>query len=980
MKRHYITQLILLLVCGLIECAGAQGAGAQRPLTNFAQALALPQKEAQKALPVALTAWVMMAELQAGTALLRDATGSWEMKTPALAANLIPGQRIRIEGKTRWNSARADLDVSSVSIQQQSPVAKSIGPGDRAPSADAMEWAEVEGVVAFAGVANRELLLDVSQRGHHLTVQVARCDLENVSGLLHGRIRLRGLAQGISSVDDEVSFCRMWVARLEEIQLVDPTIQDWNSCPISTAVQLEAVVAGGAGTNTEAGRLPAIGSRARVCGQIEEGSGGEYELRDASGSVIVARSWAEQLNAGAMVEALGILGERGGRPILYCASFRADISATGKLPLLTTIEQIHRLKPEEADRHYPVRVRGVATGGLAYIQDGTRGISVSNAFNRMSFGGFYEVEGTSGGGLYAPVIEFTKITYLGPGQLPEPMNPTWGLMASGSAANQWLEIKGVVVSTQTNTLTIAMRGGRVQAEVRTTETNSLAGMVNAVVRVRGTCRSEYNERRHLTRFWIDVPSPWFISVEDPPRTDPFDVGSRSVAEIRQFDVDAYQIRRIKVGGQITCHVGQDGYLSDGTNGLKYSLGSVATLVPGDIVDLVGFPDAGGFSPTMREALWRRVGHAKLPEAPLCSLEELLGGDHDSTRVRARGKVLATSSDLRESVLTLLMESRVVAGRVQLTAGGPRAVAEVGSTVELTGICVSQGTQEGSGAATNSVELLVQSPADVVILERPSWWTLKHSLQVIGVLVTGLLLALGWASLLRFQVSERTRQLKAQMMETERTERQRALEQERSRIARDLHDNLGSSLTEISMLAETGHRSVADDPRDRFGQILNRAHVLVHTLDETVWAIDPGKDTLPALVRYLTAFAEEFVSAAGISCRVDVPAAVPDHELTADLRHDLFLATKEALNNAARHSHARQVTFQISLVSNSLEIRITDDGHGFDFATSTPGDGLRNLRERMGVPGRRCEIGSRPGSGTTVLLAVTLPNKDSFAPA
>jgi signal transduction histidine kinase len=222
------------------------------------------------------------------------------------------------------------------------------------------------------------------------------------------------------------------------------------------------------------------------------------------------------------------------------------------------------------------------------------------------------------------------------------------------------------------------------------------------------------------------------------------------------------------------------------------------------------------------------------------------------------------------------------------------------------------------------------------------------------------------------VARRTAQLQREIQERERAEQQKALEQERSRLARDLHDDLGSSLTEIGMLAETGRdcRSLGD-PRQHFDRILTRAHSLVRALDEIVWAVDPRKDTVAALVRYLASFAEEYLAATGLACRLEVPPSVPDGPLAARVRHHLFLAVKEALHNATRHSQATEVFFRVVLANDELSITITDRGRGFDLSAPAEGNGLGNLRERMaGVQGQ-CEIASRPGAGTSVRLALSL---------
>ena len=289
------------------------------------------------------------------------------------------------------------------------------------------------------------------------------------------------------------------------------------------------------------------------------------------------------------------------------------------------------------------------------------------------------------------------------------------------------------MSATTNRLTLAIPGGQVEAEIQGATADSLARLENAVIRICGTCRSEYNARRQLTRFWVDVPSLAFISVEVPPRSDVFDVENRTIAEILQFDVDAYQIRRFKVSGQVMYHAGQIGYLTDGTNSLKYVLKSSATLQPGDLVTMVGYPDADGFSPVLREAIWRMTGHSDLSSAPVSNLAELSLGKGGVSRVRTRGRVLAAYFEITDNMLmlSLLMESKVIIARVYVPTEMQKSFVQAGSIVELTGIYSRVTAANIPASNLNSFELLVQSPGDIKVLERPSWWTFQHTLEVVA---------------------------------------------------------------------------------------------------------------------------------------------------------------------------------------------------------------------------------------------------------
>ena len=209
----------------------------------------------------------------------------------------------------------------------------------------------------------------------------------------------------------------------------------------------------------------------------------------------------------------------------------------------------------------------------------------------------------------------------------------------------------------------------------------------------------------------------------------------------------------------------------------------------------------------------------------------------------------------------------------------------------------------------------------------------------------------------------------QRLQLERIEQQRALERERARIAQDLHDDLGASLTQIRFVGSLAGRpnTPAEEVRKHIEQIRAGARNMVIALDEIVWAVNPKNDSLRALVSYLCHYTEEFLQPTGIRCRLDVPDELPERSLASDVRHHLFLAFKEALNNVASHSAATEAQIQLTLPTRGMDIIIRDNGRGFDpAAVAAPGgDGLQNMRRRLEAAGGQCEVRSAPGLGATV---------------
>jgi signal transduction histidine kinase len=232
----------------------------------------------------------------------------------------------------------------------------------------------------------------------------------------------------------------------------------------------------------------------------------------------------------------------------------------------------------------------------------------------------------------------------------------------------------------------------------------------------------------------------------------------------------------------------------------------------------------------------------------------------------------------------------------------------------------------------------------------------------------------WITQLRRLVEQRTEQLRHQTRERERIERQHAIEAERSRIARDLHDDLGSSLTEIGVLANTGQLAQRHNSYlpPMFEMIANKAKNLIASLDVIVWAVDPAENSLQSLADYLSGYTGEYFAHTRIRCRFKVPVAFPSITLDGHVRHELFLSVKEALNNVVRHAGATEVEFQMAVVDNTLDIVIADNGKGFAPGTGPEGYGLENLSGRLNKLGGRCLVESCVGGGTTIKIHLPLP--------
>jgi signal transduction histidine kinase len=660
-------------------------------------------------------------------------------------------------------------------------------------------------------------------------------------------------------------------------------------------------------------------------------------------------------------------------------------------PVLTNAAQVNRLTREEAAVGQMVLIRGVITCAFpgfdaAVVQDATSGIYIDRwtAANGgiPKLGDLVEVEGITDPGQFAPRIHATRIKRVGPGELPPPVHPYWDQLINGSLDTQFVEVEGIVTTVHGARVSLITHGGKVNVlvfdENGGTNTATLESYEGALILLRACLFASWDPATHEVNVnEIRMFAP-FVTVVEPAPTDPFAVTTKRVADLLLFDPQASALRRVKVSGQIVDIRNGEYYAMDGANGFRFQLKETVDLGVGDLVEVVGFPSLTGPSPVLQEAVAQKTGTAALQAAKPLEANELFRAENDAMRVRINAVLLNLSGDQRTLELQTGLQRFVARldGQAR-SAGRTRAVnLPLGSLIELTGVYSGSGGNRTTGMEVSSFELLLNSVADIRVLTRPSFWTLRRLLVVVGALLGVLGLTLVWIRLLQHKVRQRTAELQREVNDREKAEQQRALAQERARIARDLHDDLGSSLTEITMLATAtpGLKFPAEEATERMQSIAGKSRTLVHALDEIVWAVDPERDTLASAARYLASYAEEYLAGLKVTCRVQIPSSFPDHVISGQERHHLFLAVKESLNNAVRHGKSTEIGFRVRLFPDRMEIAISDNGAGFELEGRATGHGLVNLRERLEKLSGHCEITSAPGAGTTISLQLPLPAK------
>lgn len=833
---------------------------------------------------------------------------------------------------------------------------------------------EIEGNVTFMGKARGRILLEITAGANRITAELPEHTNASLSLLLHSHVRISGECESAFTTDGFRAPARVVVTRLGDIHVIDLAAKHWDAHRVTSIREARSSKA----------------RTVRLRGTVKASDEPRVlRLRDSTGEIpLQVLQTIAKLPAG-MLE---VLGERSGSGTNFALvsavmrPWRGETATNDTRPVLRTTEEVHALKPQDATAQFPVRIRGVITshdanGGM--VQDATRGVYVYGLRNAdpsrtLRVSDYVEVEGQTVQGSFAPMIHCQSARYLGRGQMPAPVHPTWERLNNGSLDCQYVEIEGYATEAYESTLVLLMPEGHFGiALVPDAGTEARAYQwpkyANKHVRIRGTVfTTREGQTKRVLPGSIGLGNP-VIGLGEPVLTL-----SKRIDEMRQFDARAAGFHRVKVAGQILQVRDRNGYVSDGTNSVRFVTRTATDLAPGEQVDVIGFPRLAGGSPVLLEAQVQRTGRAALPQGRTVTAEALARA-HVGSRVQLEARLLGVRTNRSDVMLDLQAGARSLTARLEREDGELEPV-PTGSRLRLTGVYAGHTSDGVTGAESDSAELLLNTPADIQVIERPSWWTPARALTVVSSLLGVLALGGVWVMSLRRQVEARTAELKEQILGREHAERQHLLEAERTRLARDLHDELGTSLTEMSLLANVGAGTppTLEKAAQRFEVIADKAGRVIDALDVIVWAVNPATDSLQPMADYLTSFVREFLSAAGIRCRLKVPIQFPPVTLDSETRHNLFLAVKEALNNVARHSSATEIEFKMSVEKGGLQMGITDNGVGFDASGSSPGMGLVNLRERLRRIGGRCQIETAPGQGTSVTMFLPWPDSATGA--
>jgi len=609
-------------------------------------------------------------------------------------------------------------------------------------------------------------------------------------------------------------------------------------------------------------------------------------------------------------------------------------------------------------------------------------------------GQLVEIEGRTLAGLFNPYVWCEKITNLGSAPIPMPYLVDFEKLSLGRFVAQWVKVRGIIrqVEPMINgpekwRFEMVSGGGRLSGMMRGGA--AVPPPLDAEVEVSAICSGRFDQSRQWLGSHLIVPGGVPITVTTPPPAEP---PLRQMDRLMAFQSDDSNLHRVRVRGVVThCSSSEGFWLQDGNHGLQVITKSRVNLIPGQLVEALGFAAPGKYSPVLEDVSVTQLSESR-PLSPLRLSKPAEALQHGDQLVSLEG-VVTNQKPIAEGVLmTLLNESTEFEVRLdRLAEINPRSVWPIGTKLRATGISVVTDVAPavvldvfvpGAFAAPGgkrrigrdidfgpqqpwAFKLLARSPADLLTLSSPPWWTSSRIAWLLGLISLALLL--GTVTVVAFsrhrlhQSSLARRQAEAEFA---------TILNERSRIAREIHDTLAQSLGATSLHLELVKDHLS--PESEGARNLAEARKLtLNSLTETrnsIWEMRSQALETGDLASALMDVRDQLTDIHGIKGRFDLSGT--PYRLPPLTENNLLRIGQEAITNAVKHARATRIDVRLAFLPSELHLQISDDGCGFDPENHPPSEthfGWLGLRERAREIHANLTVNSTPNEGTRVDL-------------
>lgn len=452
------------------------------------------------------------------------------------------------------------------------------------------------------------------------------------------------------------------------------------------------------------------------------------------------------------------------------------VAQQGKLAVLTSARQIHELTPRQAARAYPVRLRCVVTFYDPY-QEGNKALFVADAsgsifvapgsaeLGELHAGSVVEVSGVTDPGGFAPIVAKPRIRLLpGTRPLPEARRVRLPLLLTGVEEGQWIELEGIVHGAEVDgmhvILTVSTGDGTLTATTVKEAGADYSSLIDSEILLRGVAVPLTDPKRRMLGSRILFPGLSTVTVEEAAPDDPFTLPVQHLSDVFRYSPKGISPHRVHVRGVVTLSwPGERVCIAEANDALCIRTRDRGDLKAGQTIDAVGFLGRENFSPELLDGLVTLSGAGVEVRAQQVSPTDVFEGGYDGQLVQIDGTLMGVNEGGDQTIL-LVSEAGVLFQAV--LRGSPRETGSQtskwteGSRIRLTGVLSGRMdarmiTRQEGKSRLESFQILLRSPADVRVLQSPSWWNSSHTLGALGFTGSLTLAILGWVIALRRQV-------------------------------------------------------------------------------------------------------------------------------------------------------------------------------------------------------------------------------------
>ncbi len=607
-----------------------------------------------------------------------------------------------------------------------------------------------------------------------------------------------------------------------------------------------------------------------------------------------------------------------------------------------------------------------------YVQDIHGSVSVSDADrvfkDLFEVGQWVQVGGTLSPGKAGLQLVPMTIRLLGWQSLPLPAEPGED---AAFRDGQWTEMEGVVRSIRPDgVLKVKGPGGFMSVWSPTIRADEF--LVDSTVRFRGVVSLDAMGGPLLL-----VGSRQFIEIEEKGSKDPFALPSQRIGELDNLPIAAAHVHRVKVEGVVTYADANAVYLQDGSGAVRFQAAHAGNFHPGDHFQVVGFPDASGSLRVLAEPELRVAGVGSEVKASEVNLNDGFADNINGNLVEVHGNLLAAKNRGPVQVLELQSGQRVFEA-VLAENKGQLPVLATGSLLKIIGVCIADlipapGAKSANWESSSmaSFQILLRTPADIIVQRGPPWWTTRK----VAALISFLLVVLGGTLLwMRLQGRRYERRQLAQLEFSRQI--LKSQETERHRIAANLHDSLGQNLLVIKNLAVLAMQPAPDKRAtfERLDTISGMASQVIEEVRQITHDLRPYQLERVGLTQTLRGT----IRRVSENCPIEFASHVDDVDglFDNDREIHIYRILQEALNNIVKHSEATEATVVVRKEADSIVMIVRDNGRGFDAMgdgteLSRAGFGLSGIDERARILRGKALFDSRPGQGFRLTVEIPL---------